>query len=88
MIDIDKLKLPVWVWYFYPKGQTLQIIHLTELYKGGTDTFASDIVYSISDGATSVENAITSVDAKMIAQFYSTMNHFKRYHETVMAIFS
>ena len=93
MIDLKSIKLPIWVWHYFPTGNVTQIIHLakrnpTLLLPGGLKAeggFSIDKLYFVQVGREfSVEAGhLSNVDDSDVIK-YNLMSTFK---ETIKTIF-
>jgi|SRR5208337_412152 len=93
--DIENIKLPVWVWHYFPTGNAIQIIHLAKRnpalrLAGGLKAeggFVIDKLYFIQAGFEfSVEKGYSNIDESDVAK-YNQMNTFKESHEAITTIF-
>jgi len=97
MIDIETIKLPIWVWHYFPTGNAIRIVHLVKrnpqltldmkismTAEGG---FLIDKLYFMQPGFEfSVEERKIQIDDSDIVK-YSTMNTFPEKHETIKTVF-
>lgn len=97
MIDIENVKLPIWVWHYYPSGNAIEIVHLVKRLKNDIlmgsalhhlNGFVIDKFYFMRPNSEfSVEDKRANILDSDIVK-YNTMSTFAEFHEAIITIFS